>query len=332
MTADTIAQTILNKNLVVRATTLADVEAVFELYETLLKETTGSSNRTVNEMRISWLTPGFTLKDSARTVFTADNRVVGHIEVWDTGDNPVAPYTWGYVHPDYRGQGIGTHLLQWAKQRAQQAVSRVKGNTPVVLYTTCSGNNARFRDLLESEGMTSKRRVWRMVMEMDEAPPQPDWPDNVTVTTLAEFGDLEAVYQATKRIFQDHSSGYDNAGSGFESFKHWVENAPKHNASLWFLAVKNGQIIGLALGETQSGESHDEGYLSDIGVRREYGASGLKRALLQHTFAAYWQRGQRKVSLHVEGEPQTVPTLFYEQTGMRVERTADYYGKELRSA
>lgn len=65
-------------------------------------------------------------------------------------------------------------------------------------------------------------------------------------------------------------------------------------------------------------------------MRREYRYPGVKEALLQNSFRAYWKRGQRKVGLRVDVDPMTASTRFFERVGMIVERTSVYYEKELR--
>ncbi len=34
------------------------------------------------------------------------------------------------------------------------------------------------------------RYFWRMVIDLDQKPPEPKWPRNITLSTLADLGDL----------------------------------------------------------------------------------------------------------------------------------------------
>jgi GNAT superfamily N-acetyltransferase len=331
MTLEAITKPVLHEQFVARPTTLDDAQAVFALYDTLMHEYAGGNNRSVEEIRAAWTTPGFDLGQSARSVFTLDGRLVAHIEVWDAGGNPAAPYMWGYVHPDFRGKGIGSYLVDWAERRARRAFDRVPPGTRVTLQATCPGQDQVSKELFELRGMTVQSQVWRMVIEMDREPAEPDWPEGITVTTLADYGDLRMVYIAIKEILQDVRIQKDgDFETGFRRFRHWVQNDPKHDPSLWVLALDGEQIIGLALGEAQSGEDPDKGFIGAFDVRREYRYPGVKKALLRHSFRAYWKRGQRKVGLRVDVDPMTASTRFFEKIGMAVERTSVYYEKELR--
>ena len=50
-------------------------------------------------------------------------------------------YSWGRVHPDYRGLGIGTTLLAWEEERAREAIAKAPAEAKVSL-----GHGANSKD------------------------------------------------------------------------------------------------------------------------------------------------------------------------------------------
>jgi mycothiol synthase len=311
--------------------TMNDLQAYFDLFDTFMQENMGNNNSTIEDLRSEWTSPNFNMESNTRVVFTKENKLVGYLEIWDTQETPVRPFIWGYVHPEYRGRGIGTELIQWAEQRARQVFDRVPDNARVVMATDCQHTDEASRRLFKSNGMTTERRVWNMLIEMDEAPDAPVWTEGITISTLAEQKDMKAVYIANEEAFKDHRGHVDQSfETGFERWQHWVNNDPNHDPTLWFLAMDGDKIAGISLCREKSWDAPDKGHVNELGVLREYRRKGVALALLKHTFAEMWKRGQRKVSLGVDASSLTGATKLYEKAGMSVERAWDVYEKELR--
>lgn len=318
-------------NLIARPTTMDDLEAYFTLNDIAMYEDHGGNNETIDDLRASWTRPGFDLGRSARSVFTPDGQMVGHVSVWDVGETPVRPWTWGYVHPDYRGQGLGTALVQWAIERAKQAIERVPENARVTLMTGSLTRNTAKKQLLEDNGFVSGRQSLDMLIDLDEAPPAPVWPDGITISSLAEQGDLKAVYIAIEDAFKDHRHYVEEPlEEGFERFKHWLDNEAKFQPELCYLAMDGDTIAGISLCFKERWDDPAKGYVETLGVRRPYRRKGLGLALLHYSFGEMWKLGQRKVALEVDGSSLTGATRLYERAGMHVDESYDMYELVLR--
>ena len=170
-----------------------------------------------------------------------------------------------------------------------------------------------------------------MLIELDQEPEAPIWPEGITVTTLAQRPDLEAVYRAVDDAFRDHRGHVDESfEAGFARFQHWTETDPHFDPSLWFLAMDGDRIAGMSFCREKSWDDPEAGYVNVLGVRREYRRRGLGLALLKHSFVAVYQRGQRKMNLGVDATSLTGATRLYEKAGMHVHYAFDMYEKELR--
>ncbi len=124
----------LNGDFNFRAPTLADLEALTDLYNDYWEVLFGLRGFTVDEMHRILTTPDFDLQTSMRVVIAPGGRMVGSIMVRDMASPPMHPGVFGCVHADLEGQGIGTHMLQWAIERARQAVARVPDGVRVSAY------------------------------------------------------------------------------------------------------------------------------------------------------------------------------------------------------
>jgi ribosomal protein S18 acetylase RimI-like enzyme len=160
---------------------------------------------------------------------------------------------------------------------------------------------------------------------MEQPPVEPVWPQSIVLRPFVPERDARAVFEAKEESFRDHW-GYLP-----DEFERWYQQhvAPHEgfDPSLWFIAMDDEQIAGIAL----CGYYLDEGEVSILGVRRPWRRTGLGLALLHHAFGEFYQRGQYKVGLGVDTESLTGATRLYQRAGMSVELVYDIYEKELRS-
>ncbi len=106
----------------VRPATIVDLEAAVDLWNACSLDLLGIEKFNLPEALQEWLTQNFNLETDTRVVLTPTGQVVGYYEVWDLNNPHVTVNTWGRVHPDYRHTGIELSLLEWAEERARQAI------------------------------------------------------------------------------------------------------------------------------------------------------------------------------------------------------------------
>jgi mycothiol synthase len=71
------------------------------------------------------------------------------------------------------------------------------------------------------------------------------------------------------------------------------------------------------------------GWVGAIGVRAPWRRRGIGLALLQHTFAAFHERGTTDVRLGVDTQNPSGATRLYERAGMSVELEEVIYERGL---
>ncbi|HZO75135.1 MAG TPA: GNAT family N-acetyltransferase [Ktedonobacteraceae bacterium] len=312
----------LPRGLTMRHPTMADLEAVTDVIRSCEVALDGTAETTLDDIRTGWQMPGFDLTKDAWLVFSDEGKVVGLAGVEHREHARL--YTGGEVHPDYRNRGIGTYLLHLGEERARQHIPLAPSGARVTL--NCGANSkdeAKIR-LLEEHGFTRVRYFWRMAIEMDAAPPTPQWAEGITLRTFTPEM-TRAVYEADEEAFKDH---WGHVRSPFDEWEHWTVKRKDFDPTLWFLAMDGDEIAGISLCQD---EKESGGWVHVLGVRRPWRRKGVGLALLYHSFGEFYKRDIRNVYLGVDAQSLTGATRLYERAGMHVIRQYNSYEKELRA-
>lgn len=315
---------ILPKNLIVRRPTMDDVKAASDVMGACDIAECAAIEVTEEDMRSDWQAPGFNLETDAWVVSTPEGQIVAFA---DTGHQEHAKiFVFGRVHPEYCGQGIGTHLLRLAEARAYQHFAEARPELRITLNGWVSSVNLAAQELLEHEGFKRVRGSWHMQIELDEASSAPDWPDGITVRTFIPGQDNRAVFEAIDEAFHDH---WGHIPMEYDKWEHWTVGRESFDPSLWYLAFEGDQLAGVSLCWYEA--PTQMGWVGTLGVRRPWRRQGLGMALLKHSFGQFYRRGQRKVKLGVDSQNLTGATRLYERAGMHIVRQFYTYEKELRA-
>jgi GNAT superfamily N-acetyltransferase len=146
---------------------VADLEAVTALMLACDAAEAGLADHTEDDLHSSWQSAGFSLKMDAWVIVTSKERcIVGYADV-RRGEGGQLTFAIR-VHPDYRGRGIGTLLIWLVEERARQIVRELPTELCVTLSHSVSNLNQAAQQLLEREGYTLVRHIWRLLIEMDE--------------------------------------------------------------------------------------------------------------------------------------------------------------------
>lgn len=308
-----------------------DLPALVELLNAHDQHYLGFGTVTLDEMHNEWTSPGFDPARDARLVFTPDGQLVGHIEVWHGEEPPVHPHIWGHVHPAWEGCGIGRALLAWAEQHARSQIDRCPPDARVALRTHKDSRQQPARKLLEANGYRLIRHYFRMRIEMDAPPPAPRWPEGIRLRQADPERELEAIYRTDQDAFRDHFGFLEQPfETGLAQFRHNFLETENYDPTLWFVAQADDQIAGICLCRPHSWDDPASGYVSSLGVRREWRNRGIGLALLQHAFGEFYRRGLRAVELGVDADNLTGALRLYRKAGMQVKRRIDLFEKELR--
>mgnify|MGYP001451360987 CR=1 FL=1 len=172
--------------LTTRAPQMDDVDAIVELFNAHAQELFNESPHYAEDFTSLWTSPGFNPETDARVVLTPEGKLIGYIHVQDIAPPHVLVQMGGRVHLDYRRQGVGTLLMQWAEKRAMQALDKAPEGTRVLLQGGASSVDKSTQALFEAQGFEPIRHFFRMLIEFDGPPPAPAWPEGITVRPIIE--------------------------------------------------------------------------------------------------------------------------------------------------
>lgn len=254
--------------------------------------------RTVDLERDSWL-----IEDGAIAAFGVVER---------HGDDAEID---GYVHPARKGRGLGSWLLARAEEWAQE------GDRPWV-RSWALGSDADARRLFEGRGYEAVRRYYRMLIELREPPPSPEWPEEFSIDTHT-LEDARAFHEALTEGFEDEWHFVPT------SFEEWTERrlrAPNFDPTLWFIVRDGGRIAAVLRADP---EVENAGWIGALAVLKPWRRRGLGLALLRHAFGEFYRRGQTRVALGVDAENTSGATRLYERAGMRIAWEAVCFRRKL---
>jgi len=301
---------------------------VINAYSVAVRGTTRDARR---DVVLTWGQPHFATETDTHVAVLPSGRIIGYGEVEDTLANHTRIGSWVRVHPDFRGQGIETELMEWIEARARASVPLAPPDIRVSLSQGVPDEDERVNALFQERGYTVIRHFLRMAIELDREIPEPRWPEGVTVRTFDLEEDLEETVHAYRDAFQDH---WGHVRVPFEEdlreWDHWLRNDPNFDPTLTFLAVSGSTIVGLSACDPKFSEDPEMGFVDVLGVRRGWRRRGIALALLHHTFREFQQRGQKRVGLGVDATSLTGANRVYEASGMRPTQRTTVYETVLR--
>jgi mycothiol synthase len=324
---------LLPKGFFARPATVDDLEGVVEMINACSRELIGVDITNPSDFLLEWETPVFNLETDTCLVIAPGGQIAGYYDVWDLDNPHVMVQCWGRVHPQYTGCGIGSYLLDWSEHRARQAISKAPEDARVVLQSFALSIDLKAGDLIRQAGFNLIRHSWRMVIELDGQPPQPQWPTGIRVRNFTPGQEERAVLHAVRDSFKDHWGYVEHPfEEEFERWNHFIKDSEEFDPTLWFLAVEGDEIAGVSLCRPKINDDPDMGWVGTLGVRRPWRRLGLGLALLQHSFNEFYRRGNRKVGLGVDAQNLTGATRLYQKAGMHADpaRQFDLFEKELR--
>lgn len=302
------------EDVVVRRPTLADADGVAALLverdRVDFGEVEGLS-LTGDLLRAWWAMDEGRLATDAWVVYREDE-TVGYAFVRAEGDFANLADE-SCVHPQARGLGIGSNLLDEAERWARE-----HGFGRFQVHVV----NEDGRWLVEQRGHELVRFFWRMEINLDGKAAEPEPPAGVTIRPYRPGEDDAELHAMHQEAFAEH---WEFTPEPLEEWLKWRLARSDYHPSLWRVAVEDGAIAGAAqcFGEERFG------WVLDLAVRPASRRSGLGLALLRSGFAALFGRGHTHVGLEVDSENETGATRLYERAGMRVTRRYASYEKAL---
>jgi mycothiol synthase len=313
----------LDSSLHLRPVKWSDLEAVTQLiYDVCAADGDAVVAVTSEELKHEWETPGFNLERDAFLVETSDGRIAGYEEFFNEHEH-ARLRTDGYVHPEFKGHGIGTSLLRIIEQRAREELALARPDVRIALQSMTDQRDETGLELHGNEGYLPLRYHWRMEIVLDGPPVEPSFPEGIELHPFVKGEHDVPVWQAQNEAWRDHWGSHDVT---LEEWKRSRFDDPEFDPTLWQIAWEGEEVAGFSLNRYRMGI----GLIRTLGVRRAWRKRGLGEALLRQSFVEFYKRGTKTIGLGVDAQNSTGATRLYQKAGMYIASEYVTYEKELR--
>jgi ribosomal protein S18 acetylase RimI-like enzyme len=314
----------------------SDIPTVLALCEAAAIADLGVTDVNERMIREAYSLPAFDVSTDSRLLLDPAGQPAAVAEFYDGEELHVAPYLFLRVHPDHRRPEVMADVLGWAADRAPRNLHLAPAGARVALRTEVAATNQSVISGLEAAGWHRDRTDWDREIDLAATAPLPEpvWPEGISARTADLERDARAIHAAENEFFSDH---YGFTPNPFEQWWHFRTRFFKAEPDLWVLALAGGEIVGMALCSSERPGQTDLGWVSTLGVRRDWRRRGLALAILRHSFRLLADRGLTRAGLGVDAQSLTGATRLYEKAGMRVVREGYEYelivreGRDLRT-
>lgn len=326
--AATMIETTLPAGFTIRAPRLEDAAEVTALVNTRSLAESGTTTMSVDDILLYWEAPDRNLEDEDWLVIAPDGRIVAFMELYEFEPYTVFEFDI-HIHPECIDLGIEPALFYIIEQRASRGMHRAPDGERVVLHTYAPATATDIQRQLDTHGYIHIRDGLQMLIDLDNVP-EPRWPEGSAARSFVRDQDERAVWETAEASWVDH---WGFAPMPFEEFIYYrIDSVKPFDPTLWHLAMDGDTIADVALCLAERAGFDETGWVSLLGVRREYRGRGIGQALLQHAFADFKSRGYQHVGLGVDASSLTGADRLYRRAGMREVKREFIYEKVLRES
>lgn len=240
-------------------------------------------------------------------VVESDKGIIGYGFVEEMGEGRLD--SMGFVHPNFKGIGIGKILVEGLEERAKPYINKYQtNNVKFELNNIIPFTSNVAKELMQSMDYQFKRVYSQMSIDLEHAPSVfvPSYLE-IRQCTSAEME--KAFYEVYIDAFQDSNSFYP------KPFDEWIQDKKRvgYDQSLWFGAYNKNEIEGFIIGEEQDQKL----WVSLLGTKQTARGKGIGSTLLQLMFQEAYKRGLKTVALTVDDYSMTKPNRLYVKHGMK---------------
>ena len=288
-----------------------DAAALFQLEVDCAPIDGGTSIATVADQKTKLEQSGDNLR--ADTLCAVDSTGRLAVAAWVTCDDRLTheyrAFLDGRVHPDYRGRGVGSFILQWMETRARQILSDMKEDRPGVLRIDFYDRSDDALALFEEHGFrfVFAEEEWRC--DLKQAGPGWELPEGMTLVTWSP--------QRATQFFDVYRDAFRER----PRFPNWSEDTWRHNFTdgtgfrpdLSLLLLQGTEAVGFAICHVETEGAEDRagvGWIVQMGVRPAWRRRGLGRALLCEVMHGFQADGLGSAALEVNIDNRRAMRLY----------------------
>ena len=245
------------------------------------------------------------LTNDAWVAVDGEGVIVGYGQVML--EEPDVAGSWGVVHPEHRGRGIGTSLLDRIEERAPALVAAMSS---LRFCHSINADDDAAAAMLRSRGLGPVHHFRHMQIDLVQPMEPSRSPEGIAIAGVEPSEDLAAIHALLEEAFIDDRSHHP------PPFDRWVgeeTSTPMYDPTLWLLA----RDAGVPVGVLTASAAGDRGWVDYLAVSATHRGRGIGAALLRRSFAMFADRDVRRILVSVDAQNPTGATAVYERVGMR---------------
>ena len=237
-------------------------------------------------------------------------------------------HPYGFLHPDWRGRGIGSAMWDAAEKRAQEIAAGHPKEMPKFLQSEPFDTEKAWVTLLESCGYQAVRYETHMLRDLSEPFPQAPLPPGFEIREVKQEH-IRPIFEASNEAFRDHWGVRDESEEEYQS----QLESPDFHPELWKVAWAGNQIASVIhnfiVADENAQYQRKRGYTEGICTRRPWRKLGLARALLIQSMLMFKEMGMSETALSVDSQNISGAFRLYEGVGYRKVKQQTIYRKPL---
>lgn len=263
-----------------------------------------------------------------------DGKLIGYNRLtwWKEVEDGTHIYShWGFVHPDWRGRGIGRALFHRAEARCREIAAGHPQGAPKLLDAGTGDHLTALAELIESEGYEPVRHWYDMTRPDLEYIPDMPLPEGVEVRPVnkGDRAQMHKIWAAEVEAFKDHW-GMDETDEA--DFDRW-DAGGKFTPELWMVAWEGDEVVGMVRNfidhEWNARNNIKRGWTENISVRRPWRKKGVAKALIARSLHLLKLLGLGEAALGVDTENPSGALQLYLSMGYQVVKSGTTYRKPL---
>lgn len=236
----------------------------------------------------------------------------------------------GGVSVEHRSCGIGSALLAWQLERANEQLEETSSALPASAMTYVYDFEADRLSLLEANGFERARFDHELLRPLTDLPARPDL-TGVTIRPWRE-DDNEPARLVFNESFADH---WGSTSRSPEYWQHMLHSGG-NRLDLSFVAVDDAtdEVVAMGLNghypDDQEVTGRLDGWIQSLGTLRSHRKRGIASALVVHSLHAFVDAGFDHAMLGVDTENPSGAYGIYAQLGFDRSHTVITMQKTVR--
>lgn len=259
----------------------------------------------------------FAALDGERLV--AMGHLIGSTEVWDVHMIGCP----GIVHPDYRGRGIGSELVERQLVRAAELHAARHPTVPGKISFGVGDHVTGAVELMQATGLEANRQFFEMERDVRSGVPAPREPVAPLRLVLYTAARDDEVRRAHNQAFRGH---YGSTERDPASWKQWFTGSRNFRPELSFLMLDGAQedaavaayLLGYFYDADLSATGRRDAWIGQLGTLPAYRGRGAGSVLLSHALATYADLGYDQAALSVDSANGSGALGLYQRVGFGV--------------